>query len=125
MALQSWCCSQPKCQLSHPLANLANPDPGPGFLSLFDQLCATYNRLQIQVCTTHSGTLLLEWYSLMADYGERAFRVMSLSLFDAVTTVCTYGGQMWALFFENVNGRMTSSHILVNLVGHGNPEAKD
>ena len=50
---------------------------------------------------------------------------MSSSLFDAVITACTYGGQMWALFFEDVDRQMTSSHILVNLVGHGNPEAKD
>ena len=56
---------------------------------------------------------------------ERVFRVMSSSLFDAVITACTYGGQIWALFFEDVDGQMTSSHILVNLVGHGNPEAKD
>ena len=59
-----------------------------------------------------------------------AFRITSSIVFEAVATACSRRamdifGKMWALFFEDINGQMTSSHILVNLVGHGNPEAKD
>ena len=90
MALQSCCFSQyPKCQDSRPLANLVSPDPGPGFRSLLDQLCANYNHLQIRLCPTLVKSPLQERH--LRGVGEAVQDLKSVFVFGAVKTGCTYG----------------------------------
>ena len=119
MALQSCCFSQyPKCQDSHPLANLVSPDPGPGFRSVLDQLCANYNHLQIQLCPTPVKSPLQERHlrgvgeavqdlksvfvfgamkagcmgiNFPEDGTVKPFRISRPCVFEAVKTGCTYG----------------------------------